>query len=149
MGKRRKPSRGSQLIAFVGCSKSKSLITCRASEMYKGTLFKKSLCFCKQNFDDIYILSAKYGLLLLEEQIEPYDVTLKDLKESEKRKWGINVLKRVKKLNLKQPIYVYTGIEYIEPLTDIKLITPLNGLGLGERLNWFDKRIKKKGGFNL
>jgi hypothetical protein len=117
--------------------------------MYKGTLFKKSLCFCKQNFDNVYILSAKYGLLLLEEQIEPYNVTLKDLKETEKRKWGLNVLKRIKKLDLKQPIYVYAGIEYIEPLLDIQLITPLNGLGLGERLKWFNKRIKKKGGFNL
>ena len=50
-------------IAIIGCSKSKQNYACRADEMYTGTIFQKSYEVAKQITDNIYILSAKYGLL--------------------------------------------------------------------------------------
>jgi hypothetical protein len=63
-------------IAIIGCSKSKQNYTCRADEMYTGTIFQKSYEVAKQITDNIYILSAKYGLLKPDTIIEPYDLAL-------------------------------------------------------------------------
>ena len=63
-------------IAIIGCSKSKQNYACRADEMYTGTIFIKSYNVAKQITDNVYILSAKYGLLKPDNIIEPYDLAL-------------------------------------------------------------------------
>ena len=63
-------------IAIIGCSKSKQNYSCKASEMYTGTIFQKSYDVAKQLTNNIYILSAKYGLLKPNDVIEPYNLAL-------------------------------------------------------------------------
>ncbi len=66
-------------IALISCV-SKKLTTkakAKAKELYISTLFKLSLKFAfKIKSDNIFILSAKYGLLELEDEISPYNQTL-------------------------------------------------------------------------
>ena len=64
------------MIAIIGCSKSKQNYSCRADEMYTGTIFKKSYDVAKQITNNIYILSAKYGLLRPDTVINTYDLAL-------------------------------------------------------------------------
>nr|WP_181741900.1 DUF6884 domain-containing protein [Thermoactinomyces mirandus] len=55
--------------------------------MYSAsTLFRKAFSCCKDCYDQIYILSAKYGLLKPDEEIESYDVTLYNM--SPKKEMG-------------------------------------------------------------
>jgi cytoplasmic iron level regulating protein YaaA (DUF328/UPF0246 family) len=46
--------------------------------MYVGGFFKAQLFYAKKHFpdDQIFILSAKYGLLTLSEKIKPYDLKM-------------------------------------------------------------------------
>lgn len=74
------------MIAFVGCVKSKKDHPCKAEEMYTSDLFKKSLMYAKKA-DKVYILSAKYGLVELDEVILPYQETL-NTKTREQQKNG-------------------------------------------------------------
>ena len=46
--------------------------------------------------DKIFILSAKYGLLDLNEEIEPYNETLNKKSDKEIKLWAKNVLERLK-----------------------------------------------------
>lgn len=64
-------------IALIACCKKKKESQCRACEMYQSTLFKLSYKYAeKTGCDEIYILSAKYGLLDKDKIIAPYDETL-------------------------------------------------------------------------
>ncbi len=56
----------------------------------------------------IYILSAKYGLLDLDTEIEDYNVTLKIMQSDEIKSWAKKVLEQLAaKTNLKQDHFVF------------------------------------------
>lgn len=113
--------------------------------MYReSTLFKKVVKFIEQkDFDEWFVLSAKYGLLRQEDEIEPYDLTLNKMRASERKVWSNLVLKQIDnlQLNLKQ-IDFYTGAkyrEYLIPALEQKGINcnvPLQGKGIGEQLQF-------------
>lgn len=63
---------------IITCGSKKSSTSCRAQIMYMGTHFKKCLKWAKSKTseDNIFILSAKYGLLKLDQKINPYDLKM-------------------------------------------------------------------------
>jgi methionyl-tRNA formyltransferase len=64
-------------LGLVSCAKSKRSYPCTAKEMYQPSdLFRKAYGYAVKRYDLVAILSAKYGLLLPDEVIEPYDLTL-------------------------------------------------------------------------
>lgn len=133
------------MSVFIACSKSKKSVPCLSSEMYQGALFKKSLIYAKQLDDSIYILSAKYGVLDLNQFIEPYDLTLSKMKKTEREIWLEKIKKQIKKKKIKPPFVFLTGFLYCNGLEGEK---PMHGLSMGYRLQWLNKRIKSKG-FNI
>lgn len=85
-------------IALISCTKSKKDYACIASEMYsESTTFKYSYKYAELIADKIYILSAKYGLLETNKVIEPYDLTLNNMKSKEVTKWGYKVIEQMEK----------------------------------------------------
>ncbi|UZQ49968.1 DUF6884 domain-containing protein [Clostridium kluyveri] len=66
-------------IVLISCVSKKLSYPAKAKDMYISQLFK--LNFNYANFikaDNIFILSAKYGLLKLDKEIEPYNETLNE-----------------------------------------------------------------------
>ncbi|MGA8941654.1 MAG: DUF6884 domain-containing protein [Thermoactinomyces sp.] len=60
-------------IAFVSCTRKKKDYPCSAENLYSASaLFRKAFSFGKDRYDKVYIVSAKYGLLKPDEEIEPY-----------------------------------------------------------------------------
>lgn len=138
-------------IAFVSCTKLKESFPCMARQMYqKSTLFRKATKYIEQNnYDDWFILSAKYGLLHKEDIIEPYDVTLNTMKTSKRKQWSELVLKQIEELFLNiTEIDFYTGFKYREFLTQaleqkgIKCNVPLQGKGIGKQLEFYSKHVR-------
>lgn len=76
---------------FISCVKSKRKTKAKARDMYISPLFRYSLKYALSltSENKIYILSAKYGLLKLDEVINPYELTLNTMNESEKKKMGV------------------------------------------------------------
>ena len=76
------------MIVFLSYVKSKRDSPCAARDMYTSDLFQKSLAYAMQlKPRKVYILSAKYGLLELDDQIEPYNQTLNKMNEEKKKEW--------------------------------------------------------------
>lgn len=68
-------------IVVIACGKKKTTTASEAARLYTSTQFKYSLAYARSiaSADRIRILSAKHGLLKLDDSIEPYDCTWGDV----------------------------------------------------------------------
>lgn len=136
-------------LGLVSCTKSKQDYPCKAEEMYRpSTLFTKAYEYATKHYDRVVILSAKYGLLLPHEVIEPYELTLKTMGRKAKKRWAVRVYKQLyEKLDFDEisEIYFHAGMDYREDLIPllrregISVQVPLKGLRQGEQLQWYGK----------
>ena len=77
------------LIVLISCVKQKLPYRAPAAELYVSPLFRGSLCYARSlRPDAIHVLSALYGLVGLNDDIEPYDLTLKKMPAAERKAWA-------------------------------------------------------------
>ena len=136
-------------IILIACVKSKRKMQSKAIELYTSTLFKKSLEYSRLlNPDQIYILSAKYGLVFTDQVIEPYDLTLNNMATYEIRKWAKRVLDQLKLVTdlEKDNFIILAGQNYRKYLlSSIKHYEiPLEGLQFGFQLQRLEKLIEER-----
>ena len=117
-----------------------------------SSLFSKAYRYATKNYGIVAILSAKYGLLLPDDEIEPYDLTLKTMTKEQRKEWADKVFKQMKKrLDLYKigSAYFHTGREYREhlipklELTGVKCIVPLEDLSFGQQLAWYNAHLEE------
>jgi hypothetical protein len=138
-------------IAVISCSKQKVQFPVKAKEMYlPSQLFKKAKQYVEtKEYDAWYILSALHGLLDPEQFIEPYNVTLNQMKKEEIRAWSEKVFAQLGELDITS-VDFYVGKKYREqliPLLEQKGIVcavPLKGMGIGEQLSFYTKALSIK-----
>lgn len=89
-------------LGLISCTKKKKLHPCKAYELYSASdLFRKAYAYCTKKYDDVAILSAKYGLILPDDKIMPYDKTMNNVSVEERRAWSERVFKQIQtRLNL-------------------------------------------------
>ena len=127
-------------LALIGCGARKQQQPCKASELYTGALFQKSLLWALRRSRRVYILSAKYGLVDLERVLIPYNTKLTDLPIRERKAWGANVTKAIQDLSPEGPILALAGNAYLSFLSPpLTLVKPLDSLGIGKRLSFLTK----------
>jgi cytoplasmic iron level regulating protein YaaA (DUF328/UPF0246 family) len=138
-------------IALVSCTKLKANYPCTSREMYQeSTLFKKAVKFIEQrDYNEWYVLSAKYGLLRQRDVIEPYDLTLNNMKAAERKTWSELVLRQVQNMQLDiTEIDFYAGEKYrqylIPALKQMGIVcnVPLQGKGIGQQLSFYTTNTK-------
>jgi len=137
---------GEEMQVFISCVKSKKNHKTTAEKMYTSSLFKGSLAYAKKltNRENIYILSAKYGVLRLDDEIYPYEKTLKTMTEKEKKKWAYMCYKQLTKMNVdfdKKTVFL-CGKEYRKYLIQLFSDTevPLKNMGLGKQLKFYKEK---------
>ena len=80
-------------IALVSCGKAKLDHAAPAEELYTGNLFRAAFEYCKARYwPMVYIVSARYGLLPPGQVVDPYDLTLTDLPNDSRIRWGRRVI---------------------------------------------------------
>jgi len=93
--------------------------------------------------NEIYVLSAKHGLLTLNEEIEPYDLTLNTMRAGEIKNWAEKVVRQMKSIcPADQCEYTYlAGEKYRKNLIHYTkdYSIPLKGLSIGQQL----KKLKE------
>ena len=134
------------MIVFLSCVKLKQNKRCRAEELYTSDLFVKSLTYAKSlKPNKIFILSAKYGVLELYDVIEPYEKTLNNASEKERKLWAIKCYKQLqeKGVNFNEQAVFLCGQNYRKYLmTKFPNATaPLSNLGIGKQLAFYKSKI--------
>ena len=134
-------------LGLVSCTKKKQPYPCKAFDMYSpSVLFSKAYAYCRRKYDQVAILSAEYGLLLPDDEIEPYDTTLNKMSAKERLAWSEKVLVQMRsKLNLPEydEVFFHAGKNYREFLipklenVGVKVEVPLGNLGIGKQLAWY------------
>jgi hypothetical protein len=146
-------------IILISCVSQKKETKSKAKDLYTSTLFKSSLDYAqKLNPDKIFILSALHHLLDLDEEIEPYNVTLSAVPKNKRKadliilsakqkiEWGKKVIEMLtKEVDLKSDEFIFlAGNGYIKPLERCSLIKnikkPLDGLRVGERIKFMQSK---------
>jgi len=135
-------------IVLISCVKKKSNRKSTAEKIYTSSLFKKNLTYAKSlKPNEIFILSAKYGLLKLTDEIEPYDKTLNKMRVNERKEWSKSVINQLKTLaDLKNDQFTFlAGDKYrnylLTELDHVKI--PMEGLSFGKQLQWLKKQNNK------
>lgn len=118
--------------------------------MYQASdLFKKAYSYASKNYDLVAILSAKYGLLFPDDEIEPYDLTLNAMGARQRREWAEKVFSQMKarlKLRDFDKVFFHAGKKYREHLIPkledlgIRCEVPLEHFGIGEQMAWYNAR---------
>jgi cytoplasmic iron level regulating protein YaaA (DUF328/UPF0246 family) len=94
--------------------------------------------------DKIYILSAKYGLLDMEDVIEPYNETLNAMKVADIQIWSAKVLEQMKGEIAPDDEVVFLAGEryrrYLAPHFKHHAV-PLRGLGIGRQLQFLKRKL--------
>lgn len=126
-------------IVLISCARQKLPHRAKAKDLYISTLFKLNMKYANRlNPDAVLILSAKHGLLDLERQIEPYELTLNNMGVNEIKQWASRVLSQLKRLcTIEETEFVFLAGEkyrkYLLPHIPNAQV-PLKGLRIGEQL---------------
>jgi hypothetical protein len=126
-------------IILIACVKSKLDRPAPAGELYTSPLFRKNLAYARSlQPDHIFVLSAKYGLLELDQVIAPYELTLKSLSTQQRRDWARHVLAGLeRKTDLRRDRFIFlAGQAYRQHLLPYlaNFEIPLLGLSIGQQL---------------
>lgn len=115
--------------------------------MYSASdLFRKAYAYCKKKYDQVAILSAKYGLLLPDDEIEPYNITLNDISIEEKKAWSEKIFEQMQTrlcMDDYGKVFFHAGKNYREFLiprlkkAGLKIEVPLGNLPIGKQLAWY------------
>jgi len=134
-------------VVLVSCSKKKLPRKAKAEDLYIGPLFKLSLRYAYSlNPAAIFVLSAKYGLVDLEQGLEPYDLTLNEMPANDVKSWAGSVLDQLSdRADLQRDRIVFLAGEryrkYLMPHISHPEV-PLSGRGIGEQMSLLKERLQ-------
>jgi len=132
-----------QNVVLISCTSKKRTYRCKAKELYDASsLFAASYSYAKRKNCEVYILSAKHGLLYENDIIAPYNETLLDKTSKEINEWRAQVLKALEeRFDFNETNFIIlAGKNYYEPLIQyIKHYElPLKGMRIGERISFLN-----------
>lgn len=144
-------------IVLLSCTKRKAGYPAPAREFYSASpMFRRALAHVSRYADQIYVLSAKYGLVTLDQVLEPYDLTLNTMSLRQRRDWAERVLAEIQSRHGRDlsgvTIEFHTGEKYRIPLEDMlreagaTCLCPVAGLPIGRRLRYYAAAVEGVGG---
>lgn len=128
-----------KIVVLISCTKLKRKGTWETKLLYdKSHRFRYSYKYAKSISKDIYVISAKYGLLELYQEIESYDETLINKGINVRKEWSRSVINDLKERYdfEKTKFIILAGKKYYEFLVEKMkhYELPLEGLSQGEGL---------------
>ncbi|HYW93073.1 MAG TPA: hypothetical protein VFA95_11560 [Gammaproteobacteria bacterium] len=132
-------------VVLIACAAKKRERPAPARELYQSSLFRLSLAYAERlRPDAIHILSAKHGLVDLDQLLAPYDLTLNALPYRSVKAWAQGALEELAdRYELARDVFVFlAGTKYrkylIPELAHAEV--PLEGLTIGRQLRWLAER---------
>lgn len=133
-------------IVLIACATRKGARPAKAADLYQSSLFRKSMAYARSlRPHAIYILSAKYGLLGVEDEIVPYDLTLNEMSRAAAEEWAVRVLDQLRRVtDLQVDHFTFLAGERYRRglLPHIAHYTVLMaGLGIGRQLKFLAEAV--------
>lgn len=132
-------------IVLISCVSKKLVHAAKVRDIYVSPLFRLNLAYAESlKPDAIYVLSAKHGLLPLDDQIEPYELTLNTMGTGQIRAWASGVVSQLAAVaDLKHDHFVFlAGDKYrkfmVPHLAHFEV--PMEGLTIGRQLQFLSRR---------
>jgi hypothetical protein len=133
-------------VVLISCASKKLRHPAIAQELYVSPLFQLCLRYAYTlKPDAIFILSAKYGLVALDQRLEPYNDTLNTRRDADIRQWAQGVLQQLRSnVDLECDTVIFlAGEKYRRHL--IGHIrhheVPLLGLSIGRQLHFLKRAL--------
>ena len=109
--------------------------------------FRYSFAYCEKEYDQFYILSAKYGLISHKDIIESYDEDINSKGKKDFQKWLTDTTEQIRKaFPVGTELYFHTGRRYrklIHQLNDeYKCFVPMKGLAIGQQMQKYKELLK-------
>lgn len=128
-------------VVLVGCGKSKLAHKAPARDLYTGTLFRKARAWAERHGDEWGILSAKHFLVMPDQIIEPYERRVQDLSRDYLKQWiwNTNWFIRARWACDTTRFICLASKAYNQAFgkpVKINVEFPLEGMGIGKRIQW-------------
>ncbi len=136
---------------LVGCVKSKLSHAAPAKDLYISPLFRSERAYAEAAGERWFILSAEHGLVAPDEILHPYELRLSTTPARYRQEWGVKVVQQLQDVAgplRGKTIEAHAGAAYIDPIragvmqAGGHLVEPLAGLTLGQRLAWYNRRMR-------
>lgn len=139
-------------IALVSCSaeKASSVNPLPARSLYRSQLFRKSVAWVEQQGLEWFVLSAAYGLIKPDEQLMPYDKTLRSMAPDEREAWARSVAQQLDAYTLddeRVELVLLAGEAYAGWIPLVQSFAtveqPLSGMQIGQRLQFLTNELRE------
>lgn len=129
-------------IVLIACCGKKLQGRHPAKDIYQSDLFKKARAWAEANGGAWFILSAKYGVLAPDQQIDDYDLTLNGASRTYRTEWASRVATQLQWARGNR-LVVLAGNNYCRGWVGQfpRVERPLAGLGIGKQLAWLKKEL--------
>lgn len=132
----------SLIVGLVACAKTKRPGLLPAAEKYASPLFVKSLAAARAECAQVFILSAKHGLLAIDTMVADYDQALAELPKHTRAIWAAGVRDGLRARFGGKPVEfrAWAGKLYVSAVRcsthgqEWTVAEPLKGLQVGQRL---------------
>jgi hypothetical protein len=133
-------------VILIGCVQTRNAVASAASELFAGPLFEERRRYAAASGLPWYILSAKFGLLVPDDVIGPYDMDLATQSPGYRKAWGQFVAAQLDAREhalRRRRIEVHASAAYVDSLRaplagrGAGLALPVAHLRLGEQLAWY------------
>ena len=133
-------------VVLVACSDTKAPMPCEARRFYQGGVFKLSVEFALSKDWEWAIISAKHGLLMPGDIVNPYDFTVSE-RAADRGKVAEWAKATKAQLEAKFPKRHFVSLlpeRYEACLAEMDFESPLKGLGIGSRQGWLARNSRLK-----
>jgi hypothetical protein len=133
-------------IVLISCVSKKMPTREKAKDLYVSPLFRLNMRFALLLGPNlIFILSAKYGLVDIEQELDPYEQSLNNMPVKEIKAWAEKVKDQMKgKIDFENDEIIFLAGEkyrkYLVPLFK-NISIPLKGLTIGKQLQFLKGKI--------
>ena len=140
--------KGMGQIAIIACGSKKAKEASPAIDLYKGVLFMKHRAWAEAFCDQIYIISARHGLISPSKIIKPYETSLRKFKKKDRDRWGSQVADQIRsRIPISEKLIFLAGEIYYRPIIrqiphDYEI--PFKRYGLGHRYALIDKLLSNE-----
>jgi hypothetical protein len=111
-------------------------------------MFRLTLALASRLHEVVYVISAKYELVPLDQVITPYDLTMSDISKEWRAIWGTRVWDSIQQRHqgLTRHVFIYAGKDYARSIRragfhQATFHEPLAKMQIGQRLRWLREQL--------